>query len=172
MPRRGREDSDEVGSDDSEKRRRRFAGDDAKCVASESVFGEAAQFLPADKEADPHRLAQRRKQVDYGKNTLAYERYAAAVPYRARKYEDPRTPDITMNASKRAFDGLVREWRQSLHRWEEAHPAGGMALAVPKARQEEAWDCGLACAQMALRALGVGPQECSLAALRARLPCA
>ena len=55
---------------------------------------------------------------------------------------------------------------------EEAHPAGGMALAVPKARQEEAWDCGLACAQMALRALGVGPQECSLAALRARLPCA
>jgi len=54
----------------------------------------------------------------------------------------------------------------------EAHPAGGMALSVPKARQEEAWDCGLACAHMALRALGVGAQECSLAALRARLPCA
>ena len=54
----------------------------------------------------------------------------------------------------------------------EAHPAGGMALSVPKARQEEGWDCGLACAHMALRALGVGAQECSLAALRARLPCA
>ena len=43
---------------------------------------------------------------------------------------------------------------------------------MPKARQEEAWDCGLACAHMALRALGVGAHECSLAALRARLPCA
>lgn len=31
-------------------------------------------------EADPHRLCQRQKQIDYGKNTLGYERYTEAIP--------------------------------------------------------------------------------------------
>ena len=47
---------------------------------------------------------------------------------------------------------------------EEAHPSSGMALVVPHARQEDEWDCGLACAHMSLCALGVGAQDCSLAA--------
>ena len=32
------------------------------------------------------------------------------------------------------------------------------------------WDCGFACLEMVLRALGVPPHECSLRAMRARVP--
>ena len=32
------------------------------------------------RETDPHRLQQRQKQVDMGKNTLGYQRYLDAVP--------------------------------------------------------------------------------------------
>jgi len=31
-------------------------------------------------ETDPQRLLQRQKQVDFGKNTIGYERYVQAVP--------------------------------------------------------------------------------------------
>jgi hypothetical protein len=32
------------------------------------------------RETDPHKLAQRQKQVDIGKNTLGYQRYRDLVP--------------------------------------------------------------------------------------------
>ena len=33
-----------------------------------------------EKETDPHRLEQRQKQIDYGKNTVGYEIYNLKVP--------------------------------------------------------------------------------------------
>ena len=71
-----------------------------------------------EKETDEHRLAQRRKEVAYGKNTLGYERYLREIPKCDRKKSDPRTPDVSQKASKRQFDGIVRAWRRRLHQWD------------------------------------------------------
>ncbi|XP_026847441.1 histone RNA hairpin-binding protein isoform X2 [Drosophila persimilis] len=66
-------------------------------------------------EADPAVLSRRQKQIDYGKNTAAYERYTEMVPKTTRSREDPRTPNKYGKYSRRAFDGLVKIWRKSLH---------------------------------------------------------
>lgn len=41
---------------------------------------------------------------------------------------------------------------------------------IPHVRQSFNWDCGFACVEMSLRALGVAPQQCSLQNLRTRAP--
>eukprot|EP01018_Ginkgo_biloba_P035705 Gb_35891 [translate_table: standard] len=66
-------------------------------------------------ETDAHRLSQRQKQIDYGKNTLGYERYMELVPRKQRKGSDPQTPDMNQACSKRRWDGRVRQWRRLLH---------------------------------------------------------
>eukprot|EP01018_Ginkgo_biloba_P035491 Gb_20984 [translate_table: standard] len=96
-------------------------------------------------ETDPHKLSQRQKQIDYGKNTLGYERYIEIVPrlwrpvsvevfivYFLNTYEDriccrfwnqrkryhPQTPDIKQVCSKRSWDGQVKKWRRLLHEFD------------------------------------------------------
>jgi len=82
---------------------------------------------------DPTRLAQRQKQVDYGKNTLAYERYAREVPRSERGKGCPWTPDIGEPNSKRAFDGKLKAWRRDLHEWENDHPDESSVVAAKTA---------------------------------------
>ena len=79
---------------------------------------------------DPHTLSQRQKQIDYGKNTLAYQRYASEVRRRERSASDPWTPDITDPMSKRRFDGKVKDWRRRLHAWENKNPIEPAAAEV------------------------------------------
>lgn len=67
---------------------------------------------------DPHRLCQRQKQIDYGKNTLGYERYIEMVPRYKRTKSHPRTPDIRQVCSKRSWDGQIRKWRRLLHEYD------------------------------------------------------
>lgn len=69
-------------------------------------------------ESDPHRLCQRQKQIDYGKNTLGYERYTEMVPRYQRTKVHPRTPDIRQVCSKRSWDGQIRKWRRLLHEYD------------------------------------------------------
>lgn len=40
------------------------------------MLAEAAQPL---QELDPHRLSQRQRQIDFGKNTVGYTRYTSQV---------------------------------------------------------------------------------------------
>ncbi|CAI5724552.1 unnamed protein product [Peronospora destructor] len=75
--------------------------------------------LADEKETDAHRLAQRQKQIDYGKNTIGYDRYCAQVSKRQRRRgKHPMTPDKTMRIGKKGFDGIVRKWRQALHKYD------------------------------------------------------
>ncbi|OWZ19640.1 hypothetical protein PHMEG_0006067 [Phytophthora megakarya] len=74
--------------------------------------------LADKKETDPHRLAQRQKQIDYGKNTIGYDRYCAQVPRHQRRSYHPKTPDKTKSVGKKVFDGMVRKWRQALHKYD------------------------------------------------------
>jgi histone RNA hairpin-binding protein len=70
----------------------------------------ASFTVESNKEDDEHRLEQRFKQIGYGKNTVAYDRYITAVPKNQRKGYDehPRTPDVYEKVSKRLFTGRVK----------------------------------------------------------------
>ncbi|CEG45559.1 Histone mRNA stem-loop binding protein [Plasmopara halstedii] len=81
--------------------------------------GPVVKTLADNKETDAHRLAQRQKQIDYGKNTVGYDRYCAKVPrHQRRPGEHPMTPDKTMSIGKKVFDKIVRKWRQALHKFD------------------------------------------------------
>lgn len=67
---------------------------------------------------DEHRLAQRQKQIDFGKNTAAYGRYITEKPRHCRGVEDPKTPDKFQICSTRSWTGQVRCWRRKLHEWD------------------------------------------------------
>jgi hypothetical protein len=69
-------------------------------------------------ETDHHRVNQRQKQIDYGKNTFGYERYIELVSRDQRKKDDPQTPDVKQVCSKRRWDGKVRKWRRLLHQFD------------------------------------------------------
>uniref|UniRef100_A0A1B0GG90 Histone RNA hairpin-binding protein RNA-binding domain-containing protein n=1 Tax=Glossina morsitans morsitans TaxID=37546 RepID=A0A1B0GG90_GLOMM len=70
---------------------------------------------PHKTETDTAILSRRQKQIDYGKNTEAYERYIQLVPRLERTRDHPKTPDKYGKYSRRAFDGLVKIWRKQLH---------------------------------------------------------
>ena len=79
--------------------------------------------------------------VDYGRNTKGYQAYCKAVPKVQRAFERkeyPSTPDIYRKCSKRAFDGLIREWRIALHKWDP--PEGEDAETLTQADADVAAD--------------------------------
>lgn len=69
-------------------------------------------------ETDKEVLGRRAKQVEYGKNTLGYQRYLEMVPKEKREKKHPKTPPKHLKYSRRAWDGLVKVWRQKLHFWD------------------------------------------------------
>jgi hypothetical protein len=73
------------------------------------------------KDLDEHRIAQRVKQINFGKVTPGYRSYRTAVPQWRRQVHNPRhpeTPDVRAPCSKRKWDQEVAAWRRSLHQWD------------------------------------------------------
>ncbi|KAG1710321.1 hypothetical protein DVH05_017325 [Phytophthora capsici] len=94
-------------------------GTDSNSKPNDNSKVPTVKTLANEKETDPHRLAQRQKQIDYGKNTIGYDRYCAKVPrHQRRPRKHPMTPDKTMRIGKKGFDGIVRKWRQALHEYD------------------------------------------------------
>lgn len=58
--------------------------------------------------------------MQFGKNTIGYDHYTAAVPKAKRMHPamHPRTPNVHEDISKRAFDGKIKAWRRALHLWD------------------------------------------------------
>lgn len=78
-------------------------------------------------ETHERRLAQRRKQIEKGKNTASYKFYAATMPREERPVgvvmeRCPRTPPPELKCSKRGFDALLGRWRRALHAYCRNHP--------------------------------------------------
>ncbi|KAF2899196.1 hypothetical protein ILUMI_06983 [Ignelater luminosus] len=69
-------------------------------------------------ETDSRVLARRQKQIDFGKNTVGYDNYIRTVPKDNRKADDPATPNRHMKYSRRAWDGLIKQWRLRLHKYD------------------------------------------------------
>ncbi|KAJ3363491.1 Oocyte-specific histone RNA stem-loop-binding protein 2 [Allomyces javanicus] len=78
------------------------------------------------------RLAQRQKQIDYGKNTIGYQNFTTTIPRHKRRRTDPHTPDKNQECSTRSWVGQLRRWRRQLHRWDQGPlPTGASGTCLP-----------------------------------------
>lgn len=94
-------------------------------------------------ETDEHRIAQRQKQIDYGKNTLAYDKFSSVWPREKRLRGHPMTPVAKQKCSKRSFAGQVTSWKKRFYAFvvemeqEEKRKKGEMVEAEKKGRGED-----------------------------------
>jgi len=68
-----------------------------------------------ERETCPRILDRRTKQIGYGKVLPAYLEYRTRVRKEERLIGDPKTPNKNRRYSRRAWDGLIKQWKLQLH---------------------------------------------------------
>lgn len=104
--------------------------------SSSSTNSSSTSKKKIEYETDPATLARRQKDIDYGKNTIGYDRYIQAIPKKDRAKEHPKTPPKYVKYSRRGWDGMVRLWRKQLHAWDPTEESNS-SIVEDKDRRAE-----------------------------------
>ncbi|KAM3188532.1 hypothetical protein ACTXT7_000086, partial [Hymenolepis weldensis] len=67
-------------------------------------------------------LVRRQRDIDRGRSSDIYQQYITDIAKVDRETHHPRTPNKFRKVSRRAWDGMVKKWRRTLHNYQSLDP--------------------------------------------------